>query len=96
MAGSTNSNSAAKSLAAQHGNTLHDGFQCGGKSFINFIFGCKIYISFRFSIRSARFIDGYQKGLNGTQAAWAIRKYRGHRVLPEYIMKEFDDSHSSL
>jgi len=43
-----------------------------------------------------RFIDGYQKGLNGTQVAWAIRKYRGHRVLPEYIMKEFDNSHSSL
>jgi len=37
-----------------------------------------------------RFIDAYQKGLNGTQAAWAIKKYRGHRVLPQSIMEEFD------
>ncbi|KAF9230229.1 hypothetical protein BU15DRAFT_51688 [Melanogaster broomeanus] len=24
---------------------------------------------------------------------WAIKKYRGHRVLPESILKEFDDAH---
>ncbi|KAG1728571.1 hypothetical protein EDB19DRAFT_1642417, partial [Suillus lakei] len=42
-----------------------------------------------------RFIDAYAKGLNGTQAAWAIKKYHGHRVLPESIMKEFDDFHPS-
>ncbi|OAX32664.1 hypothetical protein K503DRAFT_842527, partial [Rhizopogon vinicolor AM-OR11-026] len=30
-----------------------------------------------FAMRSMRFIDAYQKGLNGTQAAWAIKKYRG-------------------
>ncbi|KAG2368532.1 hypothetical protein BDR07DRAFT_17723 [Suillus spraguei] len=28
--------------------------------------------------------------LNGTRAAWAIKKYRGHRVLPPTIMQEFD------
>ncbi|KAG1856322.1 hypothetical protein C8R48DRAFT_749228 [Suillus tomentosus] len=28
-----------------------------------------------FAMRSTRFIDGYQKGLNGMQAAWAIKKY---------------------
>ncbi|KAG2141966.1 hypothetical protein DEU56DRAFT_870755 [Suillus clintonianus] len=44
----------------------------------------------RFANRSLRFIDAYQKGLNGVQAAWAIKKYRGHRVLPESIMREFD------
>ncbi|KAG2153113.1 uncharacterized protein EDB93DRAFT_1249026 [Suillus bovinus] len=43
-----------------------------------------------FAMRSARFIDAYQKGLNGTQAAWAIKKYRGHRVLPQSIMEELD------
>ncbi|KAG2344596.1 hypothetical protein BDR05DRAFT_882039, partial [Suillus weaverae] len=47
----------------------------------------------RFSIRPARFIDAYQKGLNGTQAAWAIKKYHGHHVLPAVIMKEFDDAY---
>ncbi|KIK76762.1 hypothetical protein PAXRUDRAFT_17963 [Paxillus rubicundulus Ve08.2h10] len=46
-----------------------------------------------FATRSARFINAYDKGLNGTQAAWAIKKYRGHRVLPESILKEFDDAH---
>ncbi|KAG1753178.1 hypothetical protein EDB19DRAFT_1627163, partial [Suillus lakei] len=48
-----------------------------------------------FSIRSVRFIDAYQKGLDGMQAAWAIKKYRGHRVLPESIMKEFDNDPSN-
>ena len=33
-------------------------------------------------------MDAYEKGLNGKQAAWASKKYRGHRVLPESIMRE--------
>ncbi|KIK77461.1 hypothetical protein PAXRUDRAFT_166772 [Paxillus rubicundulus Ve08.2h10] len=32
----------------------------------------------RFFLQSARFMDAYHKGLNGTQAAWSIKKYRGH------------------
>ncbi|KAG1733811.1 hypothetical protein EDB19DRAFT_1639416 [Suillus lakei] len=40
-------------------------------------------------------IDAYAKGLNGTQVAWAIKKYCGHHVLLESIMKEFDDFHPS-
>ncbi|THU97542.1 hypothetical protein K435DRAFT_662608 [Dendrothele bispora CBS 962.96] len=32
--------------------------------------------------------DAYLKGLNGRQAAWAARKYRGHRVLPESVMED--------
>ncbi|KIO17278.1 hypothetical protein M407DRAFT_16346 [Tulasnella calospora MUT 4182] len=43
----------------------------------------------RFSIRSARFIDAYRKGLDGAQAAWANKKYHGHRTLPTRIMTEF-------
>lgn len=35
-------------------------------------------------------MDAYRRGLDGTQAAWAAKKYRGHRVLPEAIMQEFD------
>jgi len=35
-------------------------------------------------------MDGYMKGLNGKQSAWANKKYRGHRVLPESIMAELD------
>ena len=32
--------------------------------------------------------DAYERGLNGGQAAWAARKYKGHRVLPHEIMEE--------
>lgn len=35
-------------------------------------------------------MDAYIKGLNGAQAAWAARKYHGHRVLPENILRELD------
>ncbi|KAJ7087941.1 hypothetical protein B0H15DRAFT_781049, partial [Mycena belliarum] len=44
----------------------------------------------RFGNRAKKFVDAYHKGLNGRQAAWAARKYRGHRVLPESIMEEID------
>ena len=39
----------------------------------------------RYANRSARFIDGYRKGLTGAEAAWANRKYHGHRTLPPDI-----------
>ncbi|KAI0286343.1 hypothetical protein BC826DRAFT_918043 [Russula brevipes] len=41
-----------------------------------------------FSTRSLRFMDGYRKGLNGKQAAWASKKFHGHRVLPESILRD--------
>jgi len=31
------------------------------------------------------FIDGYQKGLTGAEAAWANCKYHGHHTLPPDI-----------
>jgi len=42
----------------------------------------------RFSTRSLRFMDGYQRGLNGKEATWASKKYCGHRILPESIMAD--------
>ncbi|KAI5984935.1 hypothetical protein EDD15DRAFT_2176588 [Pisolithus albus] len=42
-------------------------------------------------IRSAWFIDAYHNGLDGRQAAWAVKKYRGHHVIPEGILKELDN-----
>jgi hypothetical protein len=47
----------------------------------------------RFFVRSLRFIDAYRKGLNGRQAAWATKKYRGHHVLPNCILDELDKAH---
>ncbi|KAJ3810917.1 hypothetical protein F5876DRAFT_40738 [Lentinula aff. lateritia] len=45
----------------------------------------------RFFTQSMRFMDAYARGLNGRQAAWAARKYKGHCVLPESIMNELFD-----
>ena len=44
----------------------------------------------QFVNRSLQFRDAYRRGLDGCQAAWACRKYRSYRVLPENIMTELD------
>jgi hypothetical protein len=35
-------------------------------------------------------MDAYDCRLNGKQAAWAARKYWGHRVLPPDIFEELE------
>ncbi|KAF8126191.1 hypothetical protein EV363DRAFT_1174577 [Boletus edulis] len=35
-------------------------------------------------------IAAYDKGLNGMQAAWAVKKYCGHCVLPVTTLQDFD------
>lgn len=35
-------------------------------------------------------MDGYRRGLDGKQAAWANKKYHGHRVLPAGILKDLE------
>jgi hypothetical protein len=35
-------------------------------------------------------MHAYYHGLNGKQAAWASKKYRGHRVLPESLMNDLE------
>jgi hypothetical protein len=35
-------------------------------------------------------MDAYWKGLNGKEAAWALKKYRGHRVFPESLMADLE------
>ena len=48
----------------------------------------------RYANRSAHFINAYSQGLSGPEAAWANRKYHGHRCLPPDILadlkKEFE------
>ena len=39
-------------------------------------------------------MDGYSHGLDGKEAAWATKKYRGHRVLPDSVMKAPGDKDS--
>ena len=45
---------------------------------------------FRYARRSRKFMDAYHKGLTASQAAWAAKKYRGHRVLPETLMLDIE------
>jgi hypothetical protein len=35
-------------------------------------------------------MDAYRKGLNGKQAAWAAKKYRGHRMIPDSILQDLE------
>lgn len=35
-------------------------------------------------------MDVYIHNLDGRQAAWAVKKYRGHRVLPETLMDDLE------
>jgi hypothetical protein len=42
----------------------------------------------RYARRSQKFMHAYHHGLTGKQAAWASRKYHGHRVLPESLMDD--------
>ncbi|KAJ3792498.1 hypothetical protein GGU11DRAFT_819019 [Lentinula aff. detonsa] len=50
-----------------------------------------IQVIWCFACQAHCFIDGYKKGLDGKMAAWATRKYQGHWILQEGIMKEFLD-----
>ncbi|KAJ6483032.1 hypothetical protein DFH09DRAFT_950068 [Mycena vulgaris] len=50
--------------------------------------GMRILIHER--IAKDRFMDAYRKGLDGSKAAWASKRYRGHRILPKNIMALFD------
>jgi hypothetical protein len=35
-------------------------------------------------------MDAYRKGLNGKQASWAAKKYRGHRMIPDTILQDLE------
>lgn len=40
-------------------------------------------------------MNAYRLGLDGMQAAWAAKKYRGHRIIPENILAQFDKAHQT-
>ena len=46
-------------------------------------------------MHSLHFMDAYHKGLNGKQAAFAVRKYCGHRTLPLSIFDDLEKAHIS-
>ncbi|KZT67640.1 hypothetical protein DAEQUDRAFT_672921, partial [Daedalea quercina L-15889] len=44
----------------------------------------------RYFVRAQRFMDAYRRGLSGKQAAWASKKYCGHRMLPNGILDDLE------
>ena len=44
----------------------------------------------KFATGSHHFMDIYDHGWNGRQAAWAAHMYKGHRVLPQNILEELE------
>jgi hypothetical protein len=35
-------------------------------------------------------MNAYSQGLNGRQAAWAAKKFRGHQTIPASLLKDYD------
>ena len=59
------------------------------QNFSLFLMGISLTL-YRYANRSTHFMDAYRKGLTGTQAIWANRKYYGHRVLSENILAKLE------
>jgi hypothetical protein len=38
-------------------------------------------------------MDAYRKGLDGKQAAWAAKKYHGHRMVSKVNLAEYNKAH---
>lgn len=50
----------------------------------------------RFAVRSLRFADAYFRGLDGSDAAWANKRYRGHRTLPPSYLNDLRQRKASF
>uniref|UniRef100_U9T1L9 Uncharacterized protein n=2 Tax=Rhizophagus irregularis TaxID=588596 RepID=U9T1L9_RHIID len=44
----------------------------------------------KFARKSWKYMDAYNKGLEGRTAEWAVNKYKSHRRLPENIERIMD------
>ncbi|KAJ7913428.1 hypothetical protein B0H13DRAFT_1612550 [Mycena leptocephala] len=44
----------------------------------------------RFCNRSLLYADAYSEGLNGREAAYATKVYRGHRAIPTDYLRDFE------
>jgi len=44
----------------------------------------------KFARKSWRYMDAYDKGLEGKTAEWAVNKYKSHRRLPENVERLMD------
>ena len=44
----------------------------------------------KYACHAQRFMHAYHDGLDGKDAAWACKKYRGHRVIPSFLLADLD------
>jgi DNA-directed RNA polymerase subunit N (RpoN/RPB10) len=44
----------------------------------------------KYACRAQWFMHAYHEGLDGKDAAWACKKYRGHRVIPSFLLASLD------
>ena len=51
---------------------------------------CCLTVKLRFAMRACKFMDAYQRGLDGQATEWAAKKYQGDCVLPESLMRDLD------
>ncbi|KAF9219452.1 hypothetical protein BS17DRAFT_858841 [Gyrodon lividus] len=49
----------------------------------------------KYACWARHFMNTYRMGLTGRQAAWASKKYQGHRVLPNLILDELEKANIS-
>ena len=45
----------------------------------------------RFARKSWRYMDLYRNGITGKLAEYAVKKYRSHRRIPEYVVHELNN-----
>jgi hypothetical protein len=51
---------------------------------------CPVDVIRRFVNRSWRFHEAYRMGLTGKAAAWAVRKFKGHRTISNRALMSID------
>jgi hypothetical protein len=61
------------------------------KSILPIVILTSLTTVYRNSTCSCQFMDAYEKGLDGKQVMWASKMYRGHQVLPEKILEEYNN-----
>jgi hypothetical protein len=44
----------------------------------------------KYACCAQQFMQAYHDGLDGKDAAWAFKKYRGHRVIPSFLLANLD------
>ena len=56
---------------------------------------CPVEVIRRFINRSGRCMEAYRAGLTGKAAAWAVKKQKRHRVVPERAMVAMENVNTS-